>query len=406
MLAKPKEFNWDVYENGHTGGLKLSANKSIQGTDKQTKCFSREKYAQKLFDLYTGHSTIIVKKDLNRGECSLVNDIYNVNSINNTADIEIAGGLSLKIELDREKRFVQVFGFDDVDEFVKRLGDRQFIDQLLEQNILAYVTEATPNVRVSLWQGYLAGVRNEFMAQIKNPSKAYTAKVKEANKGGFFVEVQGLDAFMPGSLAAPNKINDFQSYVGKEVIVMVEDFLNDMDSFIVSHKKYISYILPQKLAEINMMDTHSGTVTGASKYGLFVEFNEFFTGLLHVSKMSEETKELFKNRHYTAGTPIEFYVGEVTKDKRIILTEENPAEKLQKIQKFILNAKDNVLPGNIAAVMKFGAIVNVGEVTGLVPLKEFKRNNIQLDNYKVTDEIHITFSEFRDDKLIFSLPKS
>ena len=89
------------------------------------------------------------------------------------------------------------------------------------------------------------------MEQIGHPNKAYTCTIKEANKGGFFVDILGVDAFMPGSLAAPNKIVDFQSYVGKEVIVMVEDFLKEMNSFIVSHKKYIDYMLPKKLDEID-----------------------------------------------------------------------------------------------------------------------------------------------------------
>lgn len=404
MINTKKEFDWDIYVDGYTGNNRLTPNLSIKGVDNNSKCFSREPYAQKLFDLYSGHSTTVVKKDLVRGDAVLITDINNI--YNGMMDIEISGGLSIRIDLAREKRFLQVFGFSDIDEFVSRLESRIFVEQLLSQNLLAYVTESSPNVKVSLWQGYLAGVRVEFMNEIKNPSKAYTAKVKEANKGGFFVEVQGLDAFMPGSLAAPNKINDFQSYVGKEVIVMVEDFLKDMNSFIVSHKKYIAYILPQKLSEIDMMASHSGKVTGASKYGIFVEFGEFFTGLLHVSKMSPETKLAFQSRKFQPGDPIEFYVGEVTKDKRIILTEENPVEKLEKIQKFIVSSQDKVLEGEIVAIMKFGAIVTVGDITGLVPLSEFKKKKTFINNFLVKDKINVLFSEFKNDKLVFTLPNN
>jgi ribosomal protein S1 len=271
---------------------------------------------------------------------------------------------------------------------------------------MAYVLESTPNIKVSLWQGYLMGIREEFMQEISNPSKAYTAKVKEANKGGFFVEVQGIDAFMPGSLAAPNKINDFQSYVGKEIIVMIEDFLKDMNSFIVSHKKYIAHILPQKIAEIDMMNKYTGKITGASKYGIFIEFGEMFTGLLHVSKMVEDTKTLFNKHHFTPGDEISFYVGEVTKDKRIILTEEDPVKKLQKIQTFIVESQDKVLSAEIVAVMKFGIIVNIGDITGLIPLKEFKKNRIFINNFVIKDNIDVVFNEFRDDKLVFCLPES
>ena len=95
-------------------------------------------------------------------------------------------------------------------------------------------------IELSLKEARQALIWDEAEAAIKNKT-VLELPVEEANKGGFFVEVCGIDAFMPGSLAAPNKIADFQSYIGKEIIVMVEDFLKDMNSFIVSHKKYISY---------------------------------------------------------------------------------------------------------------------------------------------------------------------
>ena len=402
MIEQPNEFNWEIYKDGYRGPHTLVPNTDIKGSDHKNKCFSREEYAQRLFDIYSGTDSQVIKKDLTKGDCVLITDIYNVKG--SEIDIEISGGLTITIDLNREKRFVQIFGFDKVEDFTGRLS-RDYVKQMLEENLMAYVIESSPSIKISLWQGYLMGIRAEFMDQIDNPSKAYTCKVKEANKGGFFVEVQGIDAFMPGSLAAPNKINDFQSYVGKEVIVMIEDFLKDMNSFIVSHKKYIAYILPQKLRELDTMKKYEGTVTGASKYGIFIEFGGLFTGLLHVSKMSDSTKELFRMRGYKPGDPIEFYVGEVTKDNRVILTEEDPQEKLKKIQQFIFDSNEKVLESEIAAIMKFGIIVNVGDVTGLVPLKEFKKNRIFINNFIVKDKLKVMFDEYKDDKVVFKLPQ-
>jgi len=402
MNTQFNDFNWDIYKDGYTGDHKLVPNTNIKGSNHKNKCFSREPYAQKHFDIINGSNSQIVKKDLVKGDCVQITDIYNVQE--NSFDIEISGGLTLTIDLMREKRFIQIFGFNSIEEFIGKLS-RDYINKMLEENLMAYVIESYPVIKISLWQGYLMGIRAEFMDQINNPSKAYVCKVKEANKGGFFVEVQGIDAFMPGSLAAPNKINDFQSYVGKEIIVMIEDYLKDMNSFIVSHKKYIAYILPQKLSEIDLMKKYSGKVTGASKYGIFIEFGEFFTGLLHVSKMTDETKTLFKAWHFKPGDPIEFYVGEVTKDHRVILTEEDPQLKLEKIQKFIFESKDKVLESEIAAVMKFGIIVNVGDITGLIPLKEFKKHRVFINNFVVKDKMNIMFDEFRDDKIVFKLPE-
>jgi len=402
MIKEKNEFDWELYEHSNDENKKLIPNRNIKGSNHKNRVFSREPYAQRLFDLYTGQNSITVKKDLVKGDCVYITDIYNIRE--SLIDIEISGGLSLTIDLKREKKFIQIFGFNTPEEFTSHLSSPEYIKSFLQEKLMAYVIESTPSIKISLWQGYLMGIRTEFMNQIENPSKAYLCKVKEANKGGFFVEVQGIDAFLPGSLAAPNKINDFQSYVGKEIIVMIDNYLKDMNSFIVSHKKYISYMLPQKLSEIDMMKKYSGVVTGTSKHGIFIEFEEFFTGLLHVSKMSKETQNLFKSRHYNPGDKIEFYVGEITKDKRVILTEEDPQIKLQKIQKFIVESIDKVLESEIAAVMKFGIIVNVGDITGLIPLKEFKKHRIFINNFVVKDKLKVVFDEYKDNKLLFKIP--
>jgi predicted RNA-binding protein with RPS1 domain len=396
------EFSWEMYDDGYNGSTKLTPNKSINGNSVQNKCFSREPYAQKLFDIYTHQDSNLIKKDLKKGDVVLITDIFNVKD--NFIDVELAGGLTVTVDLLREKKFIQVFGYTAIKEFVDYLRDKNNVKEFIAKGLNAYILEAVPSVKISLWQGHLKSVRDEFMEQISNPTTAYKAKVFEANKGGFFVEVQGIEAFMPGSLAAPNKIIDFQSYIGKEIIVMIEDFLKEMNSFIVSHKKYLNHILPIKTQELSLSKKYTGLVTGCSKYGIFVEFDELFTGLLHTSKMDEETKIKFNARNIKSGDEIEFYISEITKDNRIILTKESPEDKLNKLQTFILNSKDKILESSVAAVMNFGVIINTGEVNGLVVIKEFKKNKIMANNFVSGDKINVVFDEIRDDKLLFRLP--
>jgi predicted RNA-binding protein with RPS1 domain len=397
------DFNWEIYEDGYKGSTKLVPNKSINGNNDKNKCFSREPYAQKLFDIYTSQNSDLVKKDLKVGDVVRIIDIFNVKD--DYIDIELAGGLTVSIDLTREKKFIQVFGHNTISEFTNSLRNKEAVKIFLERGLNAYVIEATPSVKISLWQGHLKSVRDEFMQQIDNPTQAYTAKILQANKGGFFVEVQGIEAFMPGSLAAPNKIMDFQSYIGKEVIVMIEDFLKEMNSFIVSHKKYLTHILPTKIRELDTLKKYEGTVTGCSKFGVFSEFDEVYTGLLHTSKMDAETRVQFNARNIKPGDKIEFYISEITKDNRIILTKESPEEKLNKIQNFILESKDKVIETSVAAIMNFGIIVNVGEINGLIPLKELKKHKIMVNNFVNGDKIYAIFDSFINDKLIFKLPE-
>ena len=393
-------FNWDKYENWNGTGLQV--NRKVQVPDLQTKVYSYEPYAQEMFDLYNNPNNKFVRKDLERGDVVPIVEIPSLD-ISGKMMIEILGGLSIEVDLSREKRFVQLFGFNNIEEFYDALNTKEKREKFIEQGLYAYVIESEPTIKISLWQGYLKKQREEFMEEISSPSKAYVCKVISANRGGFFVEVQGVDAFMPGSLAAPNKISDFQSYVGKEIIVMVEDYLKDMNSFIVSHKKYIEHILPKRISELDLTAKFEGTVTGASKYGVFLEFGEIFTGLLHKSKMTKETYYKFKAREFHPGDPMGFYIGEVTKDNRIILTEESPAEKKKKIETFLEKYKDIPVEASVAAIMSFGIIVNVDDLSGVVPNKEFRKAHTSPKNFVEGDRMGLKLLEIRDgDKLVFT----
>ena len=397
---KLDDFNWEKYEEWD--GVSLKVNKKVKVEDSKTKVYSHEPYAQKIFELYNNSSSKFIRKDLEKGDIVPIKEISSLNS-DGKMTIEIMGGLTIDVDLSREKRFIQLFGFNTIDEFASALIVKEKRESFIEQGLYAYVIESSPSVKISLWQGYIKKIREEFTEQISSPSKAYVAKIYQANKGGFFVEVQGVDAFMPGSLAAPNKIIDFQSYVGKEVIVMIENYLKDMNSFIVSHKKYIEHILPKKIEELSLEELYKGTVTGASKYGVFVEFGDIFTGLLHKSKMKPETYQRFQARGFNPGDDIEFYLGEITKDNRIILTEESPAERKERIQIFLKEYENKPILAEVASVMSFGIIVTCGDLSGVVPNKEFRKAHTSSKNFIKGEGMKLKLLEVReDDKLVFT----
>lgn len=325
MDVKVDNFNWEIYERGYKGGNILFPNDRIKGLSKKDKVFSHEPYAQELFNLLNGPTQKWVKKDLKMGDCVVLSEIPYIDKDRMT--IELLGGLTTEIDLNREKKFLGVWGYTSGKDFSEALGSEEARSSFISHGIQAFVISSEPVIRVSLWEGHLQKAREEFMSEIKFPSKAYVAKILSANRGGYFVEVQGLEAFMPGSLAAPNKIIDFYSLVGKEVIVMIEDFLKEMNSFIVSHKKYIEYILPSRLEKLDPLTKYRGRITGTSKYGIFSEFEEIFTGLLHTSKMSAETLDKFRRRDWNPGDEIEFWIEEISKDNRIILTEAEPKKE-------------------------------------------------------------------------------
>ena len=145
---------------------------------------------------------------------------------------------------------------------------------------------------------------------------------------------------------------------------------------------------------------HVRVLTCSSKDHIFV----YKTDKGHSLILSISPNNIFANvevfDYYTLD-----YIGEITKDNRIILTEEDPQIKLKKIQTFIFESKDKILESEIAAIMKFGIIVNVGDITGLVPLKEFKKRRVFINNFIVKDKLKVKFDEYLNDKIVFKLPE-
>jgi ribosomal protein S1 len=119
--------------------------------------------------------------------------------------------------------------------------------------------------------------------------------------------------------------------------------------------------------------------------------------------MKPDTLDRFRKREFKPGDSMLFYIGEVTKDNRIILTEESPEEKKQKIQTFVEANKGKTLEANIAAVMNFGILIDLNGLTGLIPMIEFRKNKVSLRNYIVGDKINVIFDQINNEKINFKL---
>lgn len=153
--------------------------------------------------------------------------------------------------------------------------------------------------------------------------KWFYVKVVSLVKGGYLALYKGtVKCFLPGSHAAANVIRDFNEYLNKEIPVMIENYDATNDLFIVSYKKYIKQTLPQRVHELKYGEKYTGILTNNPyDFGMFVEFQNYFTGLLH--KTEFQNYEEFSKK-YKSGDTIEFYVKDIVMKKgepRIILTD-------------------------------------------------------------------------------------
>ena len=163
----------------------------------------------------------------------------------------------------------------------------------------------------------------ENLEEFVKTDKWFYVKVTNLVKGGYLALYKGtVKCFLPGSHAAANVIRDFNEYLNKEIPVMVENYDSANDLFIVSYKKYIKQTLPQRVHELQFGEKYTGILTNKPyDFGMFVEFQNYFTGLLHKTEFANY-EEFSKN--YKSGDAIDFYIKDIVIKKgepRIILTD-------------------------------------------------------------------------------------
>ena len=133
---------------------------------------------------------------------------------------------------------------------------------------------------------------------------------------------------MPNTLASVNRLTPEQSQalVGKEIQVMLETLQQEKGVYVVSRKKYLNKILKpieiekiKKEIEEDKKKVFTGWVTGTKDFGVFVQFNHCLTGMIHKVNLNPEFHD--KINEIKAGTIIDFYIRDILKGNKIILTQ-------------------------------------------------------------------------------------
>jgi ribosomal protein S1 len=336
-----------------------------------------------------------------------VGEYHSITSVVSINDKEmvvtLSGMIDAVIQLEKEKPYFKTIGMNQ-ETFVDWMKNTEgaFSGFIGEEGKKVVIETIKPYTIASLSKGHSQSIRTEFFHQIEKPTSAYTAKVLSRNGGGFLVNVAGVEGFLPGSLAAANIVRDFESMLGKEIYVMVEDYLKDAGTFVFSHKKYLSHVLPSKIDSLSLEEKYSGVVTGTAKFGVFVEFNEIFTGLIHTSKMTPDMREDFKNGKFSAGDTVHFWIKEITPDKKIILTDEDPSIRMKELEEFKEKNLGIITGGEVVSIQPFGTLVKLQkDIVGLISKKEIK---VKKKNFAVGDHVMVSVERVHNDKIFLTLP--
>jgi ribosomal protein S1 len=289
-------------------------------------------------------------------------------------------GQSIMIDIKKEEKSLKKLGFP----FQVSVGDE--IDVVVTK-------DHSGCFNGSVSAGYEKILRDELYRSIKNEDCAFSVKVKSVCNGGFMVELSGITCFLPGSLAAANRIMDFHDYVGKEINVMVEMYDKKREIFVVSFKKYLSKIIGQKVRDLSFSHNYEGKVTGSSQNGVFVEWDEIFTGIIPFDTKNKEKLEVLKQ-----GDQISFYVVDIKNPQRITLSNIEPNQKMKNLQDLKDNSEE-ILGGNketkiykaqITKLKTFGVFVRLEN--GMSGLIEKEKLVNPLNHYKEGESVNCSVS--------------
>jgi ribosomal protein S1 len=360
-----ENFEWDL-PNG------LSVNSKVKSRA-GSKIYCHEPYAEELAELYFSSNDKFEggSKDLLDG------GVYTCKIISVKSDEALAqtdSGQTIYIDLKRERRDAEKLNITGIGFHIG-------------EELKARIRKMNGSYSGSIIEYYIHSLRAELFEQIKKESNAYLVKIISINKGGYIAELSGIKCFMPGSLAAANKITDFESYIGKQMHVMIEGYVEAKDIFIVSYKKYLNRIMDSKIQELDLTKKYKGYVTGTSDFGVFVEWDDVYTGLIHKTEFAEGNSLAT----LSPGIEIEFYVKEIKDNNRLTLTLDQPLERNVIIQDLESQVNDGTVEPMEARVKhkrKNGALVEI-QGLGLLALIPQDKLGKRGNNIRVGDDVTV-----------------
>lgn len=114
-------------------------------------------------------------------------------------------------------------------------------------------------------------------------------KIIKRIKGGMVVDLNGVEAFLPGSQIDVRPITDFDAYIGKTMDFKIVKLNEARKNIVVSHKEIKEEALKEKreelLSQIQVDQVLKGRVKNITDFGVFVDLGGV-DGLLHITDMS------------------------------------------------------------------------------------------------------------------------
>lgn len=306
MEITNQEFDFSIFEtekSKYNTSIKLSKADRNNGV----KIYCREDYAQEVYDklMNDDSNPNFGPKDLKVGQ------IYKV-----VAKTIYFNSETIIVEELNSKTPIAV----PFKEYSKTLDSLQK-GEGLEFFALIYKSSADGEYLGSEKKCLGVSYKQELFDHLSN-NTWFDVKIMKLIKGGYLAMYNGtVECFIPGSHAAANIIHNFSEMLGRTITVMVDNYDRANDLFILSYKKYITHSMSVMVTELRFDKLYTGRLTNKPyDFGVFVEFENYYTGLIHKSEF-ENYDEIMRTMR--TGDDMSFYVKDVTtkgSQYRIVLT--------------------------------------------------------------------------------------
>jgi len=303
-----------------------------------------------------------------------------------------------------QKEILIDFGFKDFI-YVEKPKLNTVITELLVGDsidvLITSVSEKPYLIKGSITELIKQNVHNK-MKEYYEQRLPLISEVKSMIPAGYMMDILmdnvRIEAFMPNTLADVNKLTDSESILGMTFEVMLETLQQEKGVYVVSRKKYLQSLIPDEVRKLKHDITYQGIITGTTPFGVFVQFKatengpNCLTGMVHKANIGEKWQN--KWNEILPGMTIEFYVKEVIKNNKIILTQILKESMWDSIK------VGKILTGKIRDIKNFGALITLDdETTGLIQTAYINRNE---KKYNVGDEVKVkVISLIKDDRKIY-----
>ncbi len=218
-------------------------------------------------------------------------------------------------------------------------------------------------------------------------------KITSRVKGGFVVEVCGVEAFLPGSQVDLGAPRDLDSYVDQEMEFKILKISKDRKNVVLSRRELLEEERNRQraklLEELQPGQIRKGVVKNITDFGAFVDLNGM-DGLLHITDMSwsritDPHTVVHKDQE------LEVMILEVDKERQRVSLglkqkDGNPWDTVD--VKYPVNAH---VHGKVVNVLAYGAFVELEEgIEGLIHVSEMswtKKVNRANDVLNIGDEV-------------------